>query len=658
MRPARPAVGRSPVERRRRKRGFSISFLTIITLGIIVVLVVGTFVMLLVSSEEILPSLLGLVGSLVLLVIAGRYLLVKIMRPVNSVALAARQLSDGQLETRVPEGGRGEIRTLVHSFNRMAVALEQRSLELTELNLKLESSIESAEEGSRLKSSFLANMSHEIRTPLNAVLGMTALLKKTGLDAEQQVYLRTAEASGDVLMEVIDDILDISKIEAGRLEIDPHDFNLVQAIDAVSDVLGTVAQQKGLQLHTYIGPDVPPSVKGDRGRLMQILTNLVANAIKFTVEGEVVVEVARGPTGPNGVHVLITVRDSGIGITDEALMTSFDAFTQADVSTTRRFGGSGLGLAISHELTELMGGSIKVESETGVGSTFTIDLPFIELPGDETAPAAQPGLRGLRVLIADQKRTGREILDAYLTGWEMATTTSADGSSTLDLLHDAAVEGTPYDLLLLDAALDPVGGSRISERVQESPSLRATQVIMLANSSIRNIRSSEDSDLTWLPRPISKSLLLETISSVREIGSRPAVSQSRADTWIPGTGRILMAEDNDVNQFFLGEVLAAKGYSFEAVSNGREALDALTDPDKAFDLILMDCQMPEMDGYDATRELRAREEQHGLTRVPVIAMTAHAMEWDREKCLAAGMDGYLTKPLRIEELDAVLSDWL
>lgn len=529
-------------ERRQNKRGWSIITLTVVTLGVAAFLIAAMFMAVVVEQHSnsssvtdraFLLATVGLIGSLVLFTFVGYYLLFNVMRPVRVVARAARRVSDGQLDTRVPERGRGEIRTLSHSFNRMAGALQDRSRELTQLNLELESSIESAEEGSRLKSAFLANISHEIRTPLNGLMGITTILKQTELDPEQQEYLRAARASGDALLAVINDVLDFSKIEAGRLEVDPHDFELPQAIDAVCDLLVTAARQKGLRLHTHIDPGVPKIANGDRGRLMQILTNLTANAIKFSSDGDVVVEVARGSRDSSGIPVVFKVKDSGIGISDEAQKTLFDAFTQADVSTTRRFGGTGLGLAISYELARLMGGSIEVESEVGVGSVFTLELPFGEPRGEEAATA-----------------------------------------------------------------------------------------------------------------------------SVMHTGSGPDTRSGQSDERCPGTGDILIAEDNEINRFFLSRVLAERGLVFEIVSNGRQALEILANPDEVFDLVLMDCQMPEIDGYDATRKLRAREIDQDLPRTPVIAMTAHAMEGDREKCLAAGMDDYLAKPLQLEELDRVLGEWL
>jgi len=611
-----------------------------------------------VADRALILSAIGLLGSLILLAIVSRYLLVKILRPVRVVAQAARRLSDGQLETRVPEGGRGEVGALAHSFNRMADSLQQRNRELLRSNRQLEGSIENVEEASRLKSSFLANMSHEIRTPLNGVMGMTTLLERTELDPEQGEYVRTARASGDALMTVINDILDFSKIEAGRLQIDPHDFNLPQAIDATCDVVSAQAHQKELQLHLYIDPEVPRIAHGDRARLIQILTNLITNAIKFTADGEIVVDVNRGERTSLGSHVLVKVRDTGIGIEPEAVNTLFDAFTQADVSTTRRFGGSGLGLAISYELARLMGGVIHVESEPGVGSVFTLDLPFGEPQGQGERPAAKAELRGLKVLIADPEKTGRGILDSYTTAWGMRATTVAEAQKTMDLLHDAAVVGEPFDLVLLDSDLDTSAGTAISERIESSPSLRSARVIMLTNTRSQAAKESDGPGVIYLPKPISQSRLLDTIVSALHEGVGPEVTSSSPGGWVPGTGRILMAEDNEINQFFLSEVLAGKGYSFEVVSNGLEALEMLGQKDQDFDLVLMDCQMPELDGYDATRRLRTREVNEELPHMPVIAMTAHAMEGDREKCLAAGMDDYLAKPLQIEELDRVLGKWL
>jgi two-component system, sensor histidine kinase and response regulator len=611
-----------------------------------------------VADRALLISSVGLASSLLLLGFALRYILRNVLRPVRQVAKASRRLSDGELETRVPEGGRGEIGALAHSFNRMATALQERNRQLLGANRKLEGSIETVEEASRLKSAFLANMSHEIRTPLNGVMGMTTLLDRTDLDPEQREYVRTARSSGEALMTVINDILDFSKIEAGRLEVDPHDFDLRQAIDSVCDVVAAPAQRKGLQLHSFLEPDLPARVNGDRARLTQILTNLLTNAIKFTEQGEIVLEASRGGRTALGSHVLVRIRDTGIGISPEAQRILFDPFTQADVSTTRRFGGSGLGLAISFELARLMGGTITVESEPGAGSCFTLELPFGEPRGEDRRPAADSELRGLKVLIAEPDTTGRDILETYMTAWEMRPVSTTNGEDTLDLLHEAAVAGEPFDLLLLDESLDQSAGGTISERVWATPSLRSTRIVLLTGSRKLAARTSDESDLAYLAKPISQSKLLNTIASTMHVGPAREPAAEDAAGWKPGTGRILMAEDNEVNQFFLTEVLAGKGYSFEVVSNGREALEMLAQQDEEFDLVLMDCQMPELDGYDATRMLRSREAEKGLPHMPVIAMTAHAMEGDREKCLAAGMDDYIAKPLRVEELDEILDRWL
>ncbi len=610
-------------------------------------------------DRSVTISLVGLVVSLALLIFLGWYLRRRVLKPIGGVAGAASELSEGRLGTRVPETGRGAIVALARSFNQMAAALQYRDRKLIDANRKLEGSIEQVEQASELKSAFLANMSHEIRTPLNGVMGMNALLERTELDAEQREYVRTAQASGEALMSVINDILDFSKIEAGQLDFEFHNFDLPQALDTACDVVAENAHRKGLRLHSFTDPTVPREVNGDRSRFLQVLINLLSNAIKFTEQGEVVMSATLGPEVDIGYMVLIEVRDTGIGIEPETRKRLFQAFTQADASTTREFGGTGLGLAISAQLTELMGGRITVDSIPGEGSTFTVYIPFGKpRSGREHSPQVVE-LRGLRVLIADGDPTGRGILDTYTSSWGMRAKTVPDAAGALRQLKKAAKRGEPFDVALIDAELNASGSPSLEEQIGGSPALRSTRVVLLAQGRSDAAELQVEQSLEVVARPLSQSRLLDAIASTMNLDpnndSRPDREVVPAD---PKEARILMAEDNEINRFFLGEVLASRGFEYEVAENGRQALEMIEASPGSFDLVLMDCQMPELDGYDATRQLRRLEQADGLTRLPVIAMTAHVMEGDREKCLAAGMDDYIGKPLDVEELEKKIDQWL
>lgn len=611
------------------------------------------------ADRAVLVSVVGMIASLSLLFFIGWYLRRKVLLPINGVAKASRQLSEGQLGTRVPERGRGAIVTLSRSFNRMAAALQYRDRKLIEANRQLEESIEQVEEASRMKSAFLANMSHEIRTPLNGVMGMNALLERTELNPEQREYVRTAQASGEALMTVINDILDFSKIEAGRLDFVLQNFDLHQTLDTACEMVSDAANRKGLRLHSFSDPAVPREVNGDRSRVLQILTNLLTNAIKFTESGEVMMEATLGPESGPGYRVLVEVRDTGIGIEPEARKKLFQAFTQADASTTRQYGGTGLGLAISAQLAELMGGRITVESVPGEGSTFTLDIPFGRPKTAAEHPRQVVELRGLKILIAEADATGRGILDTYASSWGMRATTVGDVDEALEQLNLAAGRGKPFDVALIDTGMNEDGGSTIEERIENSPSIRTTRVVLITpdRGAMAELKAARGVEV--VTRPLSQSRLLDAIATTMKIGE---VGEDRTEVQerpaAPHGARILMAEDNEINRFFLGEVLANRGFEFEVAETGQQAVDLIVAEPDGFDLVLMDCQMPELDGYDATRELRRLESEAGDSRLPVIAMTAHVMEGDREKCLAAGMDDYLGKPLKIEELDEKIDRWL
>ncbi|MDH5184960.1 MAG: response regulator [Gammaproteobacteria bacterium] len=597
-----------------------------------------------IHAPYINAAILSIVVGIVMIII-GAALFLGLTNPIIS------RLAD---EIRVRTRAEYELQ---QAYGSLEQTINERTKELKDKSEALTGALAESEAATKAKSEFLANMSHEIRTPMNGLLGMLTLMRYTEMTNEQREFVDTAYSSGESLLTLLNDILDFSKIEAGKLELEYIDMDLRDLVEDIAALMASAAHQKGMEIASIISPDLTQWLKGDPTRLRQILSNLVGNAIKFTSTGEVVIYVSKMDEHEDNIGVRFEVRDTGIGIDAQARDSIFESFSQADGSTTRRFGGTGLGLTISRQLVELMGGSIGVDSELGVGSTFWFEIPMQKGEG-VSVQFSHETLNDKRVLIVDDNETNRKVLEFLLDAWDIKHASAVDGFDALEKLHEYVGSEHRFDMVLLDMMMPGMDGRELAERIKQDGRYNDLHLIML--TSVDQISDDDRSGKgifdSYMTKPIRQSILFNSILGAFSKDVQQAVRKSEPEKVHNGVRRerILVVEDNSINQKVAVGMLNKFGFDTSVVNDGKEAVDILLK--EHFDLVFMDCNMPVMDGFDATETIRKHEGEN--EHITIVAMTANAMQGDRDRCMQVGMDDYISKPIKKDALTEMLQRWL